>query len=33
MFVRPKSHCEPAQTVKETIQYMKRKAPYYVDLD
>ena len=33
MLVRPKSHYEPAITVKEAIQYMKKKAPYYVDLD
>ena len=33
MLVRPKSHYEPAITIKDTLQYMKKKAPYYIDLD
>ena len=33
LLARPKSNYEPAITVKETIEYMKKKAPFFVDLD
>lgn len=31
--VRPKSNYDAGTTFKDTLEYIKRKAPHFVDLD